>query len=307
MLECSNNSCSMARACWMKYKFYRIDGLKAAKKDRNLTLGQVVHTGFEDIYSHLPLNEVLHKIVSSYDTAIKLATPQDKEDLIVDKGTALGMVEFYPEDMHQFQDNKPEKSFNISLCRGVRLVGRIDGDVKFANARWVRELKTTGVAVKQFKMRCDNSFQASGYKYALEKLTGVNYEGVMFDVIRKPRLYKRVDENATTYARRIYEDYASTKVNAKKKDSYFARHYSYRNQFQMECFERDTIKLAKEIRTRTRKDDWYRNPDACMMFNRLCEYHPICWVHHVPQDVINQNYIRHGKVPEVVINTEDLE
>ena len=306
MLKTSNNSCSMARSCWMKYKFYRIDGLKPTRKDRALTLGEIVHEGFEDIYNHIPINEVLQKILTSYDTQIKLAQPEDKEDLIIDKATSLGMVEFYPEEMHQFQDNKPEREFNVSLCRGVRLVGRIDGDVKFSNARWVRELKTTSVAIKQFKMRCDTSYQASGYKYALEKMTGVTYEGVMFDILRKPRLYKRMNENAIDYARRIYSDYALTKKDDKKKASYFARHYSYRNKYQMQCFESDMVKLAKEIRTRTRKNDWYRNPDACMMYNRMCEYGPICWIENVPEDVINQTYTRVEGHPPVVINTETL-
>lgn len=307
MLEVSNNSCSIARSCWMKYKFYRIDGLKPVRKDRALTLGETVHKGFEQIYENVPLNDVLQRITDSYDFQIKQADPQDKEDLILDKYTSLGMVEYYPAEMHQFQDHKSERPFRVSLCRGVKLVGRIDGDVKFSNARWVRELKTTGTAIKQFKMRCDVSYQVSGYKFALEKETGVNYEGVMYDILRKPRLYKRMNEDAEAFGKRIYSDYASTKLDKAKQKSYFERHYSYRNSYQMECFMTDMLKLAKEIRTRTRKNDWMRNPDACMLYNRLCEYSPICWVKNVPQDVLDQNYIQNGKVPDVVVNVEDLE
>jgi hypothetical protein len=307
MLEVSNNSASIARACWMKYKFYRIDGLKPLRKDRALTLGVTVHKAFEDIYEGLPQQQVLQNILDSYDTAIKIATPEEKEDLVVDKYTSLGMVEFYPAELHQFQDNKSEREFNVSLCHGVRLVGRIDGDVKFSNARWVRELKTSGAPIKQFKQRCDVSYQASGYKFALEKETGVNYEGVMYDIIRKPRLYKRVNDTAETFGKRIFDDYASTRLDTSKKLSYFERHYSYRNSYQMECFTTDMVKLAKEIRTRTRKKDWVRNPDACMLYNRLCDYAPICWVRDVPQAVLDQNYIQNGKVVEVAINVEDLE
>jgi len=306
MLEVSNNSASIARACWMKYKFYRIDQLRPIHKDRALTLGQVVHKAFEQIYEGVPLQDILQRITDSYDAQLKLCFPEDKEDLIIDKATALGMVEYYPEEFHVFQDNKSEREFSVPLCRGVRLVGRIDGDVRFSNARWIRELKTTGTDLKQFKKRCDVSYQGSGYKFALEKETGVNYEGVMYDIIRKPRLYKRVNDNAEEFAKRIYADYASTRLDVAKKKSYFERHYSYRNSYQMECFERDMVKLAKEIRIRTRKNDWLRNPDSCMLYNRLCEYHPICWIRKIPPEVIAQNYIQTGKAPEVVIHAEEL-
>lgn len=307
MLELSNNSASIARSCWMKFKFNYVDSLRPIKKDRALTLGEVVHSSFDQFYLGTSHNDILQRINDSYDIQIKMCSPEEKEDLTIDKWTALGMFEFYPVNLSVFQSITTEVEFKVPLCRGVKLVGRVDGDVLQSNNNWVRELKTTSTPLKQFKARSDVSYQVSGYKYALEYLTGKKYQGVMFDVIRKPRLYKRQDDTADTFGKRIYQDYAATKLDSVKRLSYYDRHYSYRNEYQMECFKSDMIKIAKEIRARKKKNDWMRNPDACFLYNRLCEYAPICWKKDVQQDVIDSLYTVKGQKPsEVEIPVEEL-
>lgn len=308
MLELSNNSASIARSCWMKFKFNYIDSLRPLKKDRALTLGEVVHSAFDQFYSGSNHNDILQRICDSYDTSIRMCSQEEKEDLVTDKYTALGMFEFYPIDLNSFQKIETEVEFKVPLGYGVKLVGRVDGDVLQGNNNWVRELKTTATPLKQFKARADVSYQVSGYKFALEYLKKKKYQGVMFDVIRKPRLYKRQDDTAESFGKRIYNDYAATKLDQVKRLSYYDRHYSYRNDYQMECFESDMLKIAKEIRRRKRKQDWVRNPDACYLYNRLCEYAPICWKKDVQQEVIDSLYSVKGQKPsEVEIPVEELE
>ena len=308
MLELSNNSASIARSCWMKFKFNYVDAYRPLKKDRALTLGEVVHNAFDAFYLNVPHNDILHSISTKYDASIKLCTPEEKEDLVVDKYTALGMFEFYPIDLSAFQKIETEVEFKVPLSHGIRLVGRVDGDVLQNNNFWIRELKTTSTPIKQFKARADVSYQVSGYKFAMEYLKHQTYQGVMFDVIRKPRLYKRVDDNAESFGKRIYMDYSATKFDQSKRTSYYDRHYSYRNLYQMECFKADMIKIAKEIKRRKRHNDWLRNPDACYLYNRMCEYAPVCWKKDVPKDVIDSLYTVKGAKPvEVEIPVEELE
>jgi hypothetical protein len=315
MLELSNNKASMARACWAKYKFYAIDGLKPIRRERALTLGEVVHSAFDQLYSGKKPNTILSNISDSYDTMIKLAEQSEMEDLIIDKLTALGMVEFYPLALSNFESMESEVEFNVPLGWGLKLIGRIDGKVKQSGKRWVREIKTTSVSLKQFEGRARCSYQASGYKFAAEK-SGEKYEGVMFDYLRKPKLYKRDTDNAESFGKRIYEDYSKTRTDEAKRNSYFGRVYVYRNDYEMECFLGDMRSIGKEIRRRTNlyskgkpcSDCFPRNPDACFLFNRPCEYAVICWKKDVPRDLVEAYFVRRSdekKATETIVNGEE--
>lgn len=306
MILLSNNKASMARACWMKYKFYAVDGLKPLKKSRALALGEVVHAAFDQIYSGVLMATVLQRISDSYDATLNMCQPEEVEDLKVDKMTALGMVQFYPIEYGRFDSVEPEVEFEAKLGWGSRLIGRVDGKVSEHGKKWIRELKTTSMTQAQFEGRAHCSYQASTYKYGLEQ-DGDKYEGIMYDYIRKPRLYKRETDNADSYGKRIYEDYALTEKVDSKKKSYFGRIYVYRNDFEMECFKSDMLKMVKEMRQRTKKGDFPRNPDACFLYNRPCEYSVICWKRHVQADLIKAYFTVKGesKAPESIVTGED--
>jgi len=76
----------------------------------------------------------------------------------------------------------------------------------------------------------------------------------------------------------------------------------------MECFKSDMVALSKEIRRRRRNGEFYRNPDACWLFNRECDYSSVCWQRNLSQDAIDQMFTVKGQVPpkdEVVINVTE--
>jgi len=290
MLQVSNTSTSLARACWQKYMFSYKLGLKPREKAPPVTIGTVVHDGFHRRYQGDDLNKVLHNVHSEFTTAILNCSPEVEEDLILGKHTALGMLEFYPESLLNFESIESEKSFSVPLVDDIMLMGRIDGEVVDQHQNWLRELKTTGLALQPFKGRQNCSYQSSIYLYGMTITTGKQYEGVMYDVIRKPKLEKRVAEDAEQFGKRIYEDYASTTTNVKKRRSYFERMFIYRSKFQMECFQEDIKKLALEMKRRLQDNDFYRNPDACWLWNRQCEYSPICWKKDWDQSLVNSLY-----------------
>lgn len=223
-------------------------------------------------YNGVSVEDVTLYILKTADEEIAKSPPEMAEDLLVMKYTALGMWVNYPKDLSSFSDIQPELELKIKLpgMRGVVVVLKIDGLVKTNEKLWIRELKTTGLSFSQFEKRCETSPQCSLYTYAVRK-AGHDVQGVIYDFIKKPMLRRHVSESKEDFGRRISLDYN------KRPEFYYKRHYSYRSLESLDIFEDDLRNLTREIRTRCRKCDWYRNPDSCWNFNSACQYLPICF------------------------------
>lgn len=193
-LTISNNSTSIARTCWRKFELQYCEGLKPKAKSHHLHTGTIVHDAFNRRYSGEAVMDTLNWIHTEFNTLIKAADPENEEDLIVAKHTSLGMFEFFPADLFQFADIQSEKEFEVELVKSphITLNGRVDGDVTINSGInvpkqfWVREFKTTGIGLRQFKGMINVSYQPSGYIFGLSMLEQRKYEGVIYDVIRKP-------------------------------------------------------------------------------------------------------------------------
>jgi hypothetical protein len=284
MIEVSHSKASMARGCWKKYYWCYEEGLRPVSRSVALTLGGIVHEGFDKFYKGEYDISVLKWLAQSFDDEISKVSLPDQEGLLIAKYTALGMWSFNPEKHEKFDELKSEVEFNIRLkgLRSVRLKGRFDGQVKKNGVWWVREVKTTGLNQRQFEGRAQTSAQASMYVHAARQL-GYPVEGLMFDYLKKPLLRKRTDETAHDFGKRIYEDYKA------KPKFYFGRVYTYRNPDQMSLFEEDTVDMVREIRSRHRTYRYPRNPDQCWNFNSECPYKKICF-QKVPDPLTVQLY-----------------
>lgn len=276
MIEISSSRAGVARECWMKYKWKYIDHLEPLRKSSALSLGKIVHEAFDLYYKGTKDIDVRNYIITTFDKEIATIPFPDQEDFTLSRYIALGMWDNFPEkNLNIFQKIFSEEDFLVRLgnTRNIRFKGRVDGRIQKDNVWWVRELKTTYMTQRQFEGRAKTSAQASGYIYALRKL-GYNIHGMMYDCIKKPLLRKRKDETVHDFGKRILKDYA----DKKKKDLYYKRHYTYRNEMELRLFVEGLIELVKEIRTRVRKNSFYRNPDACWNFNAECPYMKICWM-----------------------------
>ena len=290
MLKVSSSQCSLARSCWQKYKFHYMDGLRPKKRSSSLSLGLVLHKCFDMHYQGSDTKKIMQYISTTFDDEMSKASLPDQEDILLNKYTAIGMWLYYPNKNLNFQEIESEKEFETRLgnLRGVRFVGRVDGDVKQNNTWWVRDVKVTGLGLRQFEGRASISYQASAYIYGLAKVTGKKIQGVFFDVIKRPLLKKRVDETGEDFGRRIMDDYG----DAKKQKMYYTRHYTYRSPRNIQNFLDDTIKVTREIRTRRRTNDWYRNTDACWSYNTECPYRRICFAAKPDEQVVDMFYTR---------------
>lgn len=239
------------------------------------------YNGFSD-------EEVVTYIKNTADAEIAKASPEWAEDLVVMKYTALGMWMYYPKDLSQFTDIKPEVTVYLKFAYGVRIILKADGIVTKDGKMWIRELKTSGVPFSQFERRCEISSQASLYTYALKRL-GYPVQGVLFDYIKKPLLRKHVKEDKDQFGYRIMMDYKA------RPDFYYQRHHSYRSDEKLRLFEKDLLSVTKDIKRRSRDDEWYRNTDNCFNFNQPCPYMPICF-QEKPDDLTVKLFYKQSEI-----------
>ncbi len=88
-----------------------------------------------------------------------------------------------------------------------------------------------------------------------------------------PRLYANMreeDEAPEEYRMRLREDIASNP------DWYYQRMTIVRLEHDDEAHERDVMGTAEMIRFAESRNAWPRSTNACMRYNRLCDYHPVC-------------------------------
>lgn len=285
MIELSHTRAAVATGCWQKYKWRYVDGLEPIRQSSALTLGRIMHDAFYGYYTGKTDMETFMFIKDSFDKEIAEIPLPDQDDLAIAKFTALAMWKNYPhKDLSEFQENYPEESFTVPLARGIHYTGRVDGRIKVKDTYWVREMKVTGLSQRQFEGRARTSSQATGYVYAMRK-KGYDVKGIMFEVLKRPMLRKRVDETVNDFGRRIYEDMA----NPTKRKLYYGRYYFYRNETEVEQFKQTMIEVGKEIRRRDKDCSYYRNTAQCWNFNAECPYLKICF-QEKPDDLTLQLY-----------------
>jgi len=220
-------------------------------------------------YKGFPTSEVTQYIDTTMDKEISEVSPDEAENLVIAKYTALGMwMNFPTKDLNCFKDIESEKKFEVKVG-DIKLIGICDGLLTYNDCRWVRELKTTGQNFSQFERLSRISSQATAYVYGM-RMNHERVEGVIYDYIKKPLLRKNLHEDMHDFGRRIMKDYRE------RPGIYYRRHYVYRTDQELEVFEQDLLALAKDIKRKLKDGDWYRNTDSCYKYNSECPYYKIC-------------------------------
>jgi len=275
VLSLSYSSAADLRSCSKKYYYKNILGLQPKVTTSALTVGSAIHECFEMYFNKHPAQEIIQHIEAVYKEGLAKATEIEQERMLIDKYTCLGMWTNYPFSEMEFEEVIPEKSFKVRLgnLRGIYLTGRVDGLVKRQGKWWIREVKTTSLDKRAFQSKASVSYQAAGYMYGVLKESHTQACGVVYDTIKRPLLRRGAHETAQSFGERILADYA----RADKKEMYYDRYYSYRTEKEISEFEKDMVILARDLRRRISRDNWFRNTDNCFTFNSECPFRKICW------------------------------
>jgi RNase H-fold protein (predicted Holliday junction resolvase) len=238
---------------------------------------------------------IVPEFISTYNSKINDCPIDDQEDLLIDKYICLGMWMFYPYKKYLFEKMTAEQRFKIRFenLHSVVFTGRVDAVVLDKGKYWIREIKTSGLSPRQFEGRMNASSQVTAYVYAMRK-QNIPVQGVIFDVLRKPYIRKRVSETADSFAERNFDCYTQDAKLPERERKLYSRHYIYRSDKELEQFVEDMKMHIKQIRWHWNNNCWDRNQDQCWNFNTLCPYHRICFMDPIDKFTLQFYYKQKG-------------
>jgi hypothetical protein len=288
-LTVSYSAFSTFKACKKKHYFRKELGLEPKHDAPEVSVGKIIHDGFEKLFLGTSHQDCSKFIGEQFDKALaENLNPYDHEDLTVNKYIALGMWMHYPQDQIKFDRVYPEQRFKIPVpgFPNVYYVGYLDGLVFDKGHWWVREVKTTGLGIREMKSRADMSYQSTSYIWAMQQILRSPVKGVIYDIIRKPLLRKNQKEDAIGFGERCFDYYREPKNSQKL----YATHYSWRSKDVLRAFQDDLVADTEDMLSARQKGYWSRNPDACFMYGRECPYKRICFLESPDQDMLDAYY-----------------
>lgn len=165
------------------------------------------------------------------------------------------------------------------ISRTFNYAGKFDGIVEHHGQLFLLEHKTASDSIEDpnapYWQRLDIDAQIDLYCLANVQLEQP-VVGVLYDVVRKPGIRpKQVKgegrvETAAEYAERLGQD------TLERPNFYYGRRVIYRTGGQLVEAAGEMWAIAKELLGARKQNAHYRNPNACLAWNRPCEYLPIC-------------------------------
>lgn len=169
-----------------------------------------------------------------------------------------------------------ERVFDVDF-RGFRLRGRWDGgyelDTRSGEEVWLLETKTKSkVSEDSLELSLALDFQSQFYLTAAGLILPKpeRLKGVLYNIIRNPNLYRRVNENDQDYAERVREDIQ------KRPAHYFKRFELTYSDKQLRLFQQELeYKLQEYEMWLDMKLKTYGNENSCDVFWK-CEFLNMC-------------------------------
>jgi len=106
-----------------------------------------------------------------------------------------------------YETVETEKEFTIALGVKHDFCGKLDAIVKKDNLFYLKERKTAARTGESYYEKLPQDPQLRGYVTGAQKALGYPVHNVLYDVIKKPQLYRRVGETDEVYTKRLSEEY----------------------------------------------------------------------------------------------------
>lgn len=198
------------------------------------------------------------------------------------------------------------QSERLSASKTFEYAGKIDllvCDELQPGKLWLMDHKTTSEAIddpgSEFWLRLHNATQPSHYQLAL-KQSGIEIDGCVWDVIRKPSIRPRKTTKAERQEIEMFgtycgqplpevvqppefetpELYGARVLREIKLDPtrWYARQIVPRTNQDLYEYAGELFGISTRIRDSARTNSWYKTgePHSCTLYGRSCEYLPLC-------------------------------
>lgn len=307
----TGSSLGTFRTCPKKYSFAYEEMLESPYYNQNLGYGNFVHA-FRAIHhcASQPAEKQAEAQSELEDLAKKLMYkyPEAQDQIKADISLARSMVEIWAdywklnesnlcEAMLEWHEIEWEWEYEVGKLPIFIHAGKSDGYVR--QKEWDKfflyELKTASDRGGDgYLHRLQLDHQINSNLIALER-AGKPFAGVLYDIIWKPALRRLVgrktkpDETLEEFNQRIINEVKSTP------SEYFTRVSVNRTASSLVEYEKELLSqffASDPVKTR------YRNPNACMNFNSLCQFFDVCMDPHAAE-MRNVFHKRDKKHPEL--------
>ena len=264
----TNSNMSMLKNCPKMFEYRIIDRLTPRYQGEARGIGTAFHKGVE-----------------TGSVADALATfegifpnSQDEQDALdIKLATVQAMVEGYFNAFTQHKSIEQEIEFELPIInpktkrpsKSFKLAGIVDGLVKIDGKYWLLELKTAGQINSTYIDKLIIDSQITTYFYALQSLKNITLSGVIYRIAKKPSIRQKKTETVQQYTDRLIQDYKD------RPEFYYFEEKLYRNNDDMELFEKELWMFTQYLLQCNREGLWYRNTSRCTDWGK-CDYLPLC-------------------------------
>lgn len=267
-------------ACRKKAQLIR-EGWKPLQKAHALRFGSIWHSFLEHLYSQkAPISEITlatirRKIEDEYLANETLADSemieQTEHDLAVCYILAKRYVLYYEKDFTQRDWQLPESKVEVKY-KNYKLLAYIDNLYKIRKELWILETKTKSKISESLMDTLHFDFQSFYYLHICYLKYKQFPKGVVYNIVRKPQIYRRKNESDREFLARLDADVAS------RPDWYFNRYeISIGFQDYKQWLKEDLDPLLKEYSNWNKKGSpSYKNTNMCEHKYGRCEFLPIC-------------------------------
>ena len=256
-----------------RYADLHLKGYESKRQDSfALAFGTFAHEVLDRLYSRgkLPKPRIVKLYVNRVRNKLKINNPEMVGTLKV------LLPEYFKHWSKDFDKRKwveLEGEFANDFLGVKKLLrGKRDAVFTINKKLWLLERKTKSrVEEGQITATLNIDLQVLFYLYNLGLETKKTPQGVIYDVIRRPGLRKRVGESPNAFFKRIRADIR------KRPDWYFKRFECPISQDELQTFYVELKYLIKEFMAwQDGKRKTYKNPTSCINVYGMCKFIPIC-------------------------------
>jgi hypothetical protein len=257
--------------CEQRYRWRYEYGLIPNQSSYYLSVGSFFHEGVDHLLSEgctLPALEEAKELLME-----KEVDDNDWEALL----TSIWMLERYQE----FWDTEgnpwvevvsTEETMGFPLLNEeLWIFGKVDGLVRdSAGHLWLLEHKTSYSVDREYIEKVELDGQITLYMLLVMEVFGEVPDGVIYNVVCRPRKYRRNDESIEGYLARNLEEWRLTPR------SYMDRQIAFRSPESLEELRQQLIHTYYRIKSARDEESWLMNTGVCYLRQRKCPYTRLC-------------------------------
>lgn len=253
------------QTCPMKEALRYRQKLAPISTKKSLAIGTAVHKGIE-MWDEDAGIEALNL---PYPTSQEEADEQE-----IARVTVLALLRGYFKTYEPFEAHMPELSFRLPMTTGKQysrkydIAGKIDDVATINGQNWIVEYKTASKLDASYFDRLYVDSQITMYMAASKRL-GLEPQGVLYRVLRKPQIRRGKTESIEQFLNRLEANIGA------RPEFYFMQRRLYRGSNDLAEFERMIYQESKHSDLMYKQGRCYKHSTACSVYG-ACEYLPLC-------------------------------